>query len=76
MDHQENAMQPAPDDECPAGTVPQPPQKHRDEEVEIAAQRSFPVAAQGEIMPLGFRQLGVSSGRPDQQKSTGHEESP
>ena len=49
VDHQVDAVQPAPDHEGPAGAVPQPAEQHRDHQVGVAARRAAPVAAERDV---------------------------
>ncbi len=49
VDAEVEAVESAPEHEDPCGTVPEPAEKHGDEEVEVAAGVPFSVAAEGEV---------------------------
>lgn len=61
VDHQEHAVQRAPDHEGPGGAVPEAAQQHREEQVQVAPGRPLAVAAQRhvEIVAQEVRQRDV-----------------
>src|SRR5205823_5104614 len=49
IDDQVQAVQPAPEDECPPGAMPQAAEQHGDEQVEVAPCRTLAIAAKRNV---------------------------